>query len=175
MGANQLFMLASPQANLFQLLIEKLIADVPELRYIDQDVGQLENYEIRPAVAWPCCLIDIEEFKYSDQQNFLAQLAEGIISLRIGLVKYTDANNLTPLNIRENALQYYEVEHKVYKALHGYNPTGFSKLLRRASGTEKREDDIRVRVLKFAVSFTDDSAKKVKITVARPGGVLGTI
>ncbi len=166
--------LLSPQANLFQLLIAKLITDVPELRYIDQDLGQLENYEMRPAVAWPCGLIDIEEFKYTDQLNFLAQVAEGIISIRLGMVKYTDSNNLTPANIRENALQYYEIEHKVYKALHGWNPTGFGKLLRRASGTERREDDIRVRIVKFAISFTDDSSKKVMTTVARPGAVVGS-
>ncbi len=166
-------MLLSPQANLFQALIEKLKIDVPELRYTDQDLGQLENYEIRPAVAWPCGLIDIEEFKYSDQQNFLTQIAEGIISIRLGMVKYTDSNNLTPTIIRENALQYYELEHKVYKALHGWNPTGFGKLLRRASGTERREDDIRVRIIKFAVSFTDDSSKKIKTSVPRPGATLG--
>ena len=161
-------MLQSPQANLFQLLIEKLIAEVPELRYIDQDLGQLENYEIRPSVSWPCGLLDIEEFKYSDQQSHAIQLAEGIVSLRLGMVKYTDSNNLVSAHIRENALQYYELEHKVYKALHGWNPPGFGKLLRRASGTERREDDIRVRIMKFATSFTDDSAKKVKTVIARP-------
>lgn len=167
-------MLQSPQANFFQLLIEKLISDVPELRFIDQDLGQLENYEMRPAVSWPCCMIDIEDFKYSDQQNHAIQIAEGIISLRIGLVKYTDSNNLTPAATRENALQYYELEHKVFKALHGWNPPGFGKMLRRASGTERRDDDIRVRVLKFAISFTDDSAKPVKTLAPRPGAQIAT-
>ena len=70
-------MIESPQANLFQSLIEKL-KTIDGLRYIDQDIGQLEHYEMRPAVSWPCCLIDIAEFNYSDQQNFLTQLAEGI-------------------------------------------------------------------------------------------------
>lgn len=161
-------MLQSPQANLFQLLIERLNDKVPEIRFIEQDIGQLENYEIRPPVSWPCCLIDMEEFKYSDAQNVHTQIAEGIVSLRIGLVKYTDSHNLNSEVVRENALQYYEVEHKVFKALHGWNPAGFGKLLRRASATERREDDIRVRINKFAVSFTDESAKPVTQKIPRP-------
>lgn len=167
-------MLQSPEANLFQSVIEKLIADVPELRYIDQDLGQLENYDMRPAVSWPCGLLDIEEFKFSEQGNFKIQLAEGIVSIRIGLVKYTDSNNLTPKAIRENALLYYEVENKVYKALHGWNPEGFSRLLRRASGTEKRDDDIRVRIMKFATSYTDESAKEIRQSVPRPNVDIST-
>jgi len=170
-------MLQSPQANLFQNLIDRLALKVPAIRFIEQDLGQLENYQMRPAVSWPCCMIDIEEFNYSDLQNFHNQLAEGIVSLRIGLVKYTDSNNLTPTVTRENALQYYEIEQQVFTALHGWNPPGFSKLLRRASGTEKRDDDIRVRVLKFATSFTDSSAAPVTSKVPRPNAIIneGTI
>jgi hypothetical protein len=167
--------LLSPQANLFEAILQKLETEVPALRYIEQDFGQLENYEIRPSVAWPCALIDIEELKYSDANNHHNQIAEGIISIRLGMVKYTDANNLTPTLIRAAAHQYYELEHTAYKVLHGWNPAGFGKLLRRASGTERREDDIRVRIIKFSVSFTDDSAKKDKTMASRPGGVLGTI
>ena len=75
--------------------------------------------------------------------------------------------------MRENALQYYEVENKLFKALHGWNPTGFGKLLRRITATEKRDDDIRVRIVKFAISFTDNSAVKTKTTVPRPGANIG--
>ena len=164
----------SPEASLFTSIMTKLTSDVPELRYIEQDFGQLESYEMRPAVSWPCCLVDIEEGKFSDQGNFKIQLAEGLVSLRIGLVKYTDTNNLTPPNIRAASLQYYELENKVYTALHGWNPPGFSKLLRRANGTEKRDDDIRVRIIKFAVSYTDYSAKDQLERVPRPNPVLGS-
>lgn len=163
----------SPKAILFNTILEQIKLKAPIIRYIDQDLGQLENYGLRPEVSWPCCLIDIEDFKYTDIQAGYSQLAEGIVSLRIGLVKYTESNNLTPTNIRSNALAYYDTEHVVFKALHGWAPSGFSKLLRRADGTEKRDDDIRVRVVKFAISFTDESAKPNSVKVLRPDATFG--
>lgn len=165
--------IASPQANLFEALLVRLATEVTALQYIEQDFGQLENYEIRPAVAWPCALIDIEEFKYTDNVGNNSQIAEGIVSIRLGMVKYTDANNLTPTLIRESAYDYYNLENDVYKTLQGWNAPGFGKFKRRASGTERREDDIRVRIIKLAVSFTDNSAVPIKTSVPRPGAVVG--
>lgn len=165
----------SPMANLYLKLLNRLKTKVPDLRYIDQDLGQLENYGLKPPVSWPCCLIDIEEFQFSDTAGANVQEAQGIISLRIGLVKYTDSNNLVPDNIRPNALKYYEIEQQVYEALQGWEDDGFSRLLRRGAGTERREDDIRVRVLKFAVSWQDDSASLKKTKVSVPVPVISTL
>lgn len=165
-------MLESPEANLLQSLIDRITTVVPTIRFIEQDLGQLENYQSRPAVSWPCCLIDFEEFTFTDAQNFFNQIGEGIICFRVAHVKYTDSSNLTPALLREKSFQYYETEHKLYKALHGWNPPGYSKFLRRAALTEKRDDDIRVRILKFATSYKDDSAKPVTTRVARPNPVM---
>ena len=160
--------ITAPQAILFDALVERLKLKVPSLRYIEQDLGQLENYEIRPAVTWPCSLIDIDEIKFSEAGNHLIQIGEGIISIRTGMVKYTDSNNLVTAEIRKNALQYYEVDQEVYIALHGWAPPGFSKLIRVYNGKEGREDDIRVRISRFSYVYTDDSAKKATTSVPRP-------
>lgn len=161
-------MLISPEANLYTAIIERITAEVPEIRYIDLDLGQLENYEIRPAVAWPCMLIDLDESKYSDAGSKLHQLADCMITIRLGVVKYTDSNNLTPTNIRPNALKYFELENKVFKALHGWAAPGFNRLLRVGGGTEKRDDDIRVRVSRYSYTFTDTTAEPVRQSVPRP-------
>lgn len=165
--------LQSPNANLYTALIQRLTDNVPELRFIDQDLGQLEHYNIRPAVSFPCCLIDIAAFKYSDMQSFTTQLAEGVVVFRLGLVQYSDSNNLASAQWREKSLQYYELEQKVYTALHGWAPEGFTKLLRRTTSTEQREDDIRVRVMEFAISYKDESAKPSATTITRPGVTIG--
>lgn len=165
-------MLLSPEANLYQSMIQMIATGAPVFRYIEQDLGQLENYEIRPPVTWPCCLIDFEDTKFSDAGDQYIQFADGIVSFRLGLVKYTDSNNLVPANIRENALQYFEVEHNLFTALHGKAANGFSKFIRVAAGTEKRDDDIRVRIVKFSYSYTDDSAKPVRRKVPRPDSII---
>lgn len=167
-------MLNSPHANLFIAILERLKAKAQSIRFIAQDIGQLEHYEIRPAVSWPCCLMDIEQMQYSDANDRNIQLAQGTISLRIGMVKYTDSNNLVPGNVLENALKYYEIETEVVAALHGWKPEGFGALLRRTTVTERREDDIRVRVMHFAISYTDTSAKTARTTIPRPDGTIGT-
>lgn len=166
--------LDSPNSLLYEAILCRMKEQVPEIRFTDQDLGQLEAYEIRPAVSFPCCLIELEQFQFSEANNFKIQIAEGVVSFRLGLVKYTDSNNLTPKNTRVNALQYYEIEQKVYKAFHGWAPPGFSKFLRRVAGTEKREDDIRVRAIRFATSYTDTSAVDETIKVPRPNAKINT-
>jgi hypothetical protein len=168
-------MLTSPFANLHNALIDRIKAKVPDIRFIDQDLGQLENYETRPPVSWPCVLIDVgDDFDYSEMGNHMHQLATGTIMLRLALVKYTDSNNLVPNNVRENSLRYYEVENDLIKALHGWAPTGFSRLLRRKASTEKREDDIRVRAIPFAISFTDEIAAPETVSTSVPNPIVTT-
>ena len=166
-------MLQSPFANLLQELIDRLTEKVPSLRFVGQDIGQLENYELRPAVSFPCYLIDIDSFNFTDAQNEFTQLGQGTITGRLGLVKYTDISNLTPAQFMENAMKYLEIEQEIFVALHGWSPTGFSRCMRTVTVTERRDDDIRVRVNKFGTSFTDTSANKKKTTVQRPGLSVG--
>jgi len=165
--------LVSPEALLYQALIEHIQAEVPEIKYIEQDLGQLENYDLRPAVSWPCLLIDMDGAKFSDAGNDNHQLADCLLSFRLGLVKYTNDNSLTPTNIRAKALSYFELENKLFKALHAWAPQGFGALLRRETATERRDDDIRVRVSKYIFSYTDTTAAPVRTTIPRPNPTLG--
>ena len=164
-------MLNSPDANLLKGSID-LVKAVTEIRFISQDIGQLENYGLSPAVSWPCCLIDIEEGRFSDSGDQLIQIAEKVVTFRLALVKYTDVNNLAPDAIIEVALQYLEIENKLFIALHGKAVPGFGKFTRILDATERRDDDIRVRIIKFSVSYTDTSAKPVRTSVPRPDSVI---
>lgn len=163
----------SPKAELFKSILERLSNQVLELRYINQDLGQLENYGMRPAVAWPCCLIDISDFNYSEQNNEKVQLAAGAVIIRTGLIQYSDSSNLSNDEIRNRALQFYELEDKIYKALHGWAPPTMGRLLRRADGTEKRDDDIRVRVTRYELAYTDNGAINSYSRVPRPDIIAG--
>ena len=44
---------------IFTALCEHIKKNVPEIRWIDFDTGQLNIASERPPVDWPCCLIDI--------------------------------------------------------------------------------------------------------------------
>lgn len=167
-------MLTSPNANLFIEIMNRIKSQVSEIRFVAQDIGQLENYDIRPAVSWPCCLIDMDQTNFTEANDQNIQLAAGMITMRLGLVKYTDSNNLVPDAAMENSLQYYEIEQKLYQALQGWNPDGFGKMLRRVAATERRQDDIRVRTIRFEISYVDESARPVRTSISRPGAEVFT-
>lgn len=162
----------SPFANIYLKVMERLALMVPELRYIDQDLGQLENYTTRPAVSFPCGLIEVDEFDFSEVGNELRQIGEGVVMIRLGYPAFNPANNLAPAAVREKALEYYNIEQKIYQALHGWCADGFSRLLRRKSKREERDDTIKVRVMVFAASFDDDTAKPVYAKIPRPDAII---
>lgn len=161
--------MTSPFANLYNEVLLRLKAKAISLRYIEQDLQQLENYEMRPPVSWPCALIDIDDFTFSDMGGKNHQQAEGIVQIRVGQIAYSPSNGLAASGIRAAALAYYETEQEVFAALHAWAPAGFSKLLRRSAKIESRNDDLRVRVIRFATSFQDTTGEAVRTALARPG------
>ena len=153
----------SPFANLFLAVQARLLDQVPELATIDQDLMQFEHE--KPPVNWPAGLIDMEAFQMSDM-GALAQIIQGIVLIRIGYNPYSNTGVGVPQEFKEQALSYYDIEFKVYKALHGWSPGGiFGKLTRVSANTDKERDLlIRVRELRFAIGGEDYSAKKAVTT-----------
>ncbi len=154
-------------AQLFLAIQKQIMAEVPEIKYIDQDLGQLEIYEGRPAVAWPCVLIDFPDAQYSNHSE-LVQWADVNISVRLGFAPFSSANSLAPDISKEKALEYYEVENKLYEALQGFTADDcIQPMIRLRAGTETREDAYRVRQMMFTTGTEDDTAKRpVKMKTA---------
>jgi len=144
-------------ANMYLKLVDQLKTECPNIRYIDQDLGQLEHYDMRPAISIPCALIDIDDIAF-EHNGDNAQTGEGIIQVRIGMQPYSDSNNLVPDSVREKALAFYEHEQEVYLALQGFSQDNFRDLNRVSAKTEKRNDTLRVRVIRFRFGLEDYSA-----------------
>ena len=155
-------------AQLFLQLQAHITAKVPEIRWIDQDLGQLEWYEMRPAVSWPCCLIDFNQTSF-DQMQQGKQQGNITFTLRLGFENYSASASTAPQAVKEKSLQYYELEQKLYEAVQGFDAGGLMQDCTRInSATEKREgDNFRVRVLTFT-SLVDDSSAAQVYFKARP-------
>lgn len=162
--------LTSPLASLYNSLLQHIQQTVPAIRYINHDFGQLE--EPRPPVSWPCLLIDFDELTYSDMGNQPRQLVTGRLVLRLGLQGYSGLSNLKPEAVREKGLEFLELEQQLAAALHGWAPPGISRLLRRSAVTEKRDDDLRVRILSFELSYTDEAALPTYTSHPRPSALI---
>lgn len=157
---------------LFVALQARIQEQVPEIRWVDLDTGQLESYDIRPAVAWPCVLIDFPASQFTNESQ-LVQWGDVNIELRLGFPEFSQSSNTAPVAVKEKALKFFELESKLYKALQGWaasdqeGETISQPLIRLQVATEKREDAIRVRSMVFTTAFQDASAQP-EYTVATP-------
>ena len=155
-------------AQLLLKLSQQIKDKVPSIRWIDQDLGQLENYDIRPSVSWPCVLIDFTQTSYEQmQQN--RQLGNITFTLRLGFDSFSASASTAPQATREKALEYYELEQSLYEAVQGYTADDLMQDCTRISAvTEKREDAYRVRILTFTSMTEDATAMPVKNKASRP-------
>lgn len=144
-------------AKLYLALQTEIATQVPEIQWIDQDLGQLEAFDTRPSVAFPCVLIDFATTQYKDEGQGW-QWADVTISLRLGFAPFSSANSIAPDISKEAALNFYEIEHKLCKTINGFTANNcVQPLVRISSSTEKREDFLRVREIIFTTATEDDS------------------
>ena len=155
-------------ANVF-LAVQARLATLPELKFIDQDLGQLEFDEKESPVKFPCALFDPIEIRYTDNSTN-SQQGEAVLEVRLGVTAYAAATHYYANNSHKvNALGYYNLEHRVNKVLHGWSDDQYFNPLSRVSAkTERRKDNVRVRVLHYAFGFKDNTAMAVTTPTAAP-------
>lgn len=148
----------SPFANIYLSLMARIKSQVPEIAWIDFDLGQLEAYDgDRPPVEWPCLLIDFASTEFAQMQGY--QEGDTPITLRLAFDEYENTNGDTPVPVLEQAMTYLEIEHKIHQALQAWYADGLltDALIRLSAGSEKRNDDnLRVRRLVYRGAFSDN-------------------
>ncbi|MES1223385.1 MAG: hypothetical protein ABUT20_48265, partial [Bacteroidota bacterium] len=148
----------SMYAQIYIAIQKRIAALVPEIKWIDLDVGQLENYGERPAVQFPCVLIDFPGATYSNLSQGV-QLWDGNISTRLGFDPFSNTNHLTPDAVKFKGLEYLEIEQKLYAALSGFTADdNMQPLVRISDATEGRDDKFRVRQTLFTSAAEDETA-----------------
>jgi hypothetical protein len=143
-------------SKMFLDITARIQTEVPEIKWIDQDFGQLENYGDRPSVLFPCLLLDFEDMTFSNKGE-RTQIGEGSVLFRLGFQPWSNTNSATPEVYRKKAMHYYELEHKLHQCLQGYGTEEFGPLIRTSAGTEERNDNLRVRQIRYSVVSDDDS------------------
>ena len=149
----------SPFSDLFLAIQGRITANIRDIAYTDQDLGQLAA-KGRPPVSWPCALIDFEDFRFEELAENV-QTASGIVVIRMGFAPHSNTSSISPKDYREMALGYYELEVQLHSALQGWSPDGnyFGHMQRISAATQRRTDTYRVRELRYSIAFEDYSTK----------------
>lgn len=139
---------------IFIAVSERLKTEVTQLRWIDAEEGQLNTGEW-PAVAFPCCLIDIS---YPDCETYMGgrQKIKAQIQLKIAFTTEGSTNTAAPELVREHALAYMSVLDKIHRTLQWWNGGNlFNPMRRLRAAPEKRADGLKVYNVIYETEFMD--------------------
>jgi hypothetical protein len=155
--------------NVFLAVQQRIVDQCPEIKWIDQDMGQLDFYNgERPLVIFPAVVLDIVDLTY-EELGLNTQICTAVLEVRLAVAAYVQAAQVHSQQHKERALEYYNIEHRLNKALHGWcDSQYFAPLIRRHVKTERRKDSLRIRPLRYEFAFTDDTTLPVRTTVPRP-------
>lgn len=153
--------------HIFTAVQQRLSEKVAELHWIDFDFGQLDSYQMRPPVQFPCALIDIELPETRDRGERMQQCRVAI-TLRVAFEQPGQTSQKTPQYVRDRALSIYDILKKIHAALHGYDGAEFGKIVRRSLTTERREDPLKVFNMRFETSYTETIPREWVETVITP-------
>lgn len=138
----------------FFIALSDKLKEVTTLKWIDEDMGQMDFYEIRPSVAFPCALIDIELPDCKDL-NTTEQNVTARITLRLCFEPTGQSNTAAPVATRERSLTRWETVDALFNLLQGWSGTTFTELSRKSQVTEKREDKYKVIQQVWETTFVE--------------------
>lgn len=141
------------------LAITGQLETVADLAWIDDDFGQLETPSgARPAVAFPCALVNISYPSIEDAGNpgDMAQVIRAQVQVRIGFDPVTETSSIVPEAFRLAAVNRFDIAQKVFEALQGFDANGQMGPMTRISQTpEQRRDNFKVIRMVFKTDFME--------------------
>jgi hypothetical protein len=145
---------------IYSAVLEQLKTELPELRWIDLDRGQFDySAGERPAIAFPAVLISIAlprcETIYGKVQH-----CQATVTIRIAQNPPTARTSAgAPDEVRQSALQCYDLIEHVHAILQGFGTQAFSDLSRSRQGMETRADGLFVYKIEYATEFRNDPGR----------------
>jgi len=74
---------------------DRLTSQVTELKYVDEDWGQLDDYSPNFPVKWPCVLVDCFSANYENMGK-KGQLGLAVIRVQVADVKLSNSSAKAP-------------------------------------------------------------------------------
>lgn len=144
-------------ASIFVALCDHLTKEVPELRWIDEDEGQLNTPQgERPAVDFPCCLIDIQYPSCRDADE-TEQLVTASITLKLAFLQMGATNNKAPEPVRSRALERLGIVECVQNCLQGWTAEEtISPLSRKSARASVMTNKTKMYTVVYETTFLEE-------------------
>lgn len=130
--------------------IQNQLSGIEELKYIDEDWGQLDYYSPNMPVKWPCCLIDIQSGQFTNVSKDFNKAPKdrqnGSFAIKITLanLKLSHTSLRAPQEQKNKAWKIFELIEKIHQKLHGFSPAeNCSKMLRTSFSRVMRDDGVQ--------------------------------
>lgn len=144
---------------MYLILQDRLKSEVPELKYIEQNLGQYLDENYRASVSFPALLIDFTNTTFTGLSGNI-QLGNATINLVLLFEAFSQSYDKAPEQVKRKALEYYDLEAKIHKALQGWSPDFCSPLVRISTKSQNRHDKaVRIREIDYTTEYEDWSAE----------------
>lgn len=142
--------------------IQTKLAQHPDIKYVDENWGQLDYYSPNFPVQWPCVLIDIVGANFgnigkdTNQVPVNRQMGQITVELRVANLKLTNTSANAPKLQKTYARSIWQLLEDVHVELHGWNPSeSTSKLIRTAVNRAKRDDGVQEYSVRYTCEVND--------------------
>lgn len=139
---------------LFETITE-LLSQIPDLKWVDFDCGQL--LEEKPPVAFPCALVSIDLTECEDMGRGI-QRCQVSFTVRLAFKALGETHAAVPTPQRQLALSYFDTVDKVYRKLQGFENQAFNTFSRRDLRNESLRKGLKTIAIDFSTAFDENNA-----------------
>lgn len=143
------------------LLVAARLKTVTGIKWIDLDKGQIDNFEVKPAINFPGALIKIEYIECRDMGSGIQQCRVRVtIRLVWDFSGHTDST-MSPELLAKN-IEYFDFVQLTYLAFQGHHDVAVirSPFTRTRQVEESRKDGLKVIALQLETVVLDKTAAK---------------
>lgn len=156
-------------AGLYEAILQRIMAECPDVKYIDLYNDQYNNEEKENAFNSPAVLIEFPDFP-------LRSLGEGRqdadvpFFIHIGSEQYSEASSREPDAVRARALAHLTIVDSIQKALHLFGDGIGGTITRTSFRTSVNHNNLYVNIVGFNLRCVDDTSlrKYIQLGSTKP-------
>ncbi len=135
---------------IFLALQQRIMEQLPEIAHIDLDFSQ----DDAPQIILPAILIDFPNTDFTELCDGSA-FATATISIRLLASPVSKSYADAPLDVRTDAMSYFDLEHRLISALHGWSPNDdiCQPLILTTAQTTRATPQLRSRRLTLTTAY----------------------